>query len=127
METDLICVVCNYISSDASELCKHHEALHYKRQLSQALLHLQVLLKQCKPVFQRFNQDESDEGKTLKEKQNKSKQHYFYNIMRIDDVNILFDNSTKFEGTDRHCNNYCTDDQSSYHDDINLVRMHLPI
>ena len=68
METDLICIVCNDIFPDSSKLCKHHQALHSKQELSRALLHLQVLLKQCQAAFKRFNQDKLDDGNATKNK-----------------------------------------------------------
>ena len=126
METDLICIVCNDIFPDSSKLCKHHQALHSKQELSRALLHLQVLLKQCQAAFKRFNQDKLDDGNATKNKINKRKQHKFYNIMRVNDVNMLFETSANVEATDMHRKRCCTDDQTSYHDDIYLVRIYIP-
>ena len=122
MESDLICVVCNAIFSSSSELIPHQTA-HSKHEISQALVHMQILLIQCSSKIKKLqNSDESSEDTATKGAPTKPKHHLLFNVMSIRDIDILFENPAKFENLNIQCKGDSDIDQSSVHDDVNSVR-----
>ena len=122
MESDLICVVCNAIFSSSSELIPH-QSLHSKHEISQALVHMQILLIQCSSKIKKLqNSDESSEDTATKGAPTKPKHHLLFNVMSIRDIDILLESPAKVESFDANCKGDSDIDQSSIHDDNNLVR-----
>ena len=122
MESELICVVCNAIFSSSSELIPH-QTLHSKHEISQALVHIQILLIQCTSKIKKLqNSDELSDGNTTKGAQTKKKQHFLFNVMSIRDIDILFETPAKFKTFDANCKVDSDIDETSVHDDNNVVR-----
>lgn len=122
MESELICVVCNAIFSSSSELIPH-QTLHSMHNLSQALVHMQILLIQCTSKIKKLqNSDELSDGTTTKGAQTKKKQHFLFNVMSIRDIDILFETPTKVQTFDTNCKVDSDIDETSVHDDNNVVR-----
>ena len=122
MESELICVVCNVIFSSSSELIPH-QTLHSKHEISQALVHIQILLTQCTAKIKKLqNSEELSDGNTTKGAQTKKKQHFLFNVMSIRDIDILFETPTKVQTFDANCKVDSDIDETSVHDDNNVVR-----
>ena len=122
MESELICVVCNAIFPSSSELIPH-QTLHSKHEISQALVHMQILLIQCTSKIKKLqNSDELSDDPATKSAPTKPNRHFLFNVMSIRDIDILFGNPAKFETLDTQCKDDSDIDQSSVHDDFNLVR-----
>ena len=123
MEESLICSVCNEFFSASSELTQHQE-LHSKQELSQALVHLQDLLTQCRYVVGKLKRQEKPDNEI--EINGKKRKHFLFDIMNVRDVNILFDNLNNGEGINIKCKDPCDDEEAYFQDEDNIVRIHEP-
>ena len=121
MEESFICPVCNEYFSASSELTLHQE-LHSKQELSQALVHLQDLLAQCRYVVGKSKGQEKPGNEF--EIKGKKRKHFLFDVMNVRDVNILFDNVNNEEDTDVKCKDHCDDEQTNFQDEDNIVRIH---
>ena len=123
MEKSLICPVCNEFFSASSELT-HHQELHSKQELSQALVHLQNLLTQCRYVVGKLKRQEKP-GNEI-EIMGKKKEHFLFDIMNVRDVNILFDNLNNEDGIDIKYKDSYDNEETIFQDEDNIVRIHEP-
>ena len=92
LQNDLVCVICNKQFSSSPELDIHQHKLHSKRDLSSALIQLQMFLIQAENIIKSFrSRQEKQQGNNC----NNKNQHFLYNCMKVSHLDVLLNKSSE--------------------------------